>query len=177
MAGPPNPVPRIGPLLFGLDGDKLVRIKSQKDFWAGLMFLLVGIAFAIGSRNYSFGSSARPGPAYFPFGLGVLMVLLALFILFESLTVETDDGEPIGPWAWKPLIIVSASIVIFGFMLPRLGMALTLPVLITLTTLAGEEFHWKDVVVNSIVLTVACWGMFIVGLKLTIPLWPTFLGN
>jgi hypothetical protein len=52
-----------------------------------------------------------------------------------------------------------------------------LPVLIGLTTLAGDEFHWKDVVLNSIILTVACWGMFIVGLKLTIPLWPTFLGN
>ena len=49
-----------------------MKIKSEKDFWSGLMFILVGVAFAWGATNYSFGSSARPGPAYFPFGLGVL---------------------------------------------------------------------------------------------------------
>ena len=49
-----------------------MKIKSQKDFWSGLMFLVVGIGFAWGALNYSFGSSARPGPGYFPFGLGIL---------------------------------------------------------------------------------------------------------
>ena len=47
-----------------------MKIKSQKDFWSGLMFIVVGIGFAWGATNYSFGSSARPGPGYFPFGLG-----------------------------------------------------------------------------------------------------------
>jgi hypothetical protein len=153
-----------------------VSIKSQKDFWAGLLFLVVGIAFAAGSRNYSFGSSAKPGPGFFPFGLGLLLALLGMFILFESLTVETEDGEPIGAWAWRPLVIVVTSIVVFGLMLPKLGLAFSLPVLILLTTLAGREFHWKDVVLNSIVLTVGCWAIFIVGLKLTIPLWPIAFG-
>ena len=51
-----------------------MKIKSQRDFWSGLMFILVGIAFAWGAAaNYNFGSSARPGPAYFPIGLGVLL--------------------------------------------------------------------------------------------------------
>jgi hypothetical protein len=154
-----------------------VSIKSQKDFWAGLMFLAVGIAFAVGSRSYNFGSSPKPGPGYFPFGLGVLLALLGVFILFESLTVETEDGEPIGAWAWRPLVVVVTSIVVFGLMLPKLGLALSLPVLIALTTLAGKEFHLKDVVLNSIVLTVGCWAIFIVGLKLTIPLWPTVFGG
>jgi hypothetical protein len=54
-----------------------VKIKSQRDFWSGLMFIGVGLAFAWGATNYSFGSSARPGPGYFPFGLGILMALRA----------------------------------------------------------------------------------------------------
>ena len=62
-----------------------MKIKSQKDFWSGLMFMAVGIAFAWGSTNYNFGSSARPGPGYFPFGLAVLMALLGAFLFFESL--------------------------------------------------------------------------------------------
>ena len=62
-----------------------MKIKSEKDFWSGLMFIAVGVAFAWGATNYSFGSSARPGPAYFPFGLGVLMAILGGMILFKEI--------------------------------------------------------------------------------------------
>jgi hypothetical protein len=152
-----------------------VKIKSQRDFWSGLMFVATGVGFAWGATNYSFGASARPGPGYFPFGLGILMALLGAFILFESLVVETEDGEPIGKWAWKPLITIVLAVVVFGVLLPRLGMAASLPILIVMTSLAGDEFHWKDVLINSIVLTVGSWLIFIYGLKLVIPLWPTFI--
>jgi uncharacterized membrane protein YhhN len=153
----------------------VVKIKSQKDFWSGLMFVLVGVGFAWGATNYSFGVAARPGPGYFPFGLGVLLAFLGAFILFEALTIETDDGEPIGAWAWKPLITIVVSVVVFGLLLPRLGMAISLPILIVMTSLAGDEFHWKDALISVIVLTVGSWLIFILGLKLVIPLWPPFM--
>ena len=154
-----------------------MKIKSEKDFWSGLMFLVVGAAFAWGSTNYSFGSSARPGPAYFPFGLGVLMALLGAFELFKALTIETEGGEKIGAWAWKPLLIVVGAVAVFGWALPHLGMFLALPLLIVTSALAGDEFHWKDALINAIVLTIGCWVIFIYGLKLTIPLWPSFLSG
>src|SRR5512144_2585025 len=50
-----------------------VKIKSQKDFFAGLMFTAVGIAFAWGATTYSVGSGARMGPGYFPLMLGILL--------------------------------------------------------------------------------------------------------
>jgi len=152
-----------------------VKIKSQKDFWSGLMFVAVGIGFAWGATNYSFGSSARPGPGYFPFGLGVIQALLGAFLVFESLVVETEDGEPIGAWAWKPLIMITISVAVFGYTLPKLGMAVSLPLLVAITSMAGDEFHWKDVVINAIVLTLGSWFIFIYGLKLVIPLWPVFI--
>ena len=152
-----------------------MKIKSQKDFWSGLMFVVVGIGFTWGATNYSFGSAARPGPGYFPFGLGILLALIGAFILFESLVVETEDGEPIGPWAFRPLWIITASVAVFGFTLPRLGMALSLPILIVMCSLAGDEFHWKDAIISIVVLTLGSWFIFIYGLKLVIPLWPTFI--
>jgi hypothetical protein len=154
-----------------------VKIKSQKDFWSGLMFLVVGIGFAWGATNYSFGVAARPGPGYFPFGLGILLAILGGFILFESLVVETEDGEPIGPWAWKPLIIIVFSVVMFGFILPRLGMLISLPILIVVCSLAGDEFHWKDALISVVVLTLGSWLIFIKGLSLVIPVLPPFLAT
>ena len=154
-----------------------MKIKSQKDFWSGLMFLVIGVAFAWGALGYSMGVSARPGPGYFPFGLGVLMALLGSIILFTSLTIEVEGGDKIGRWAWKPLIMITATVAIFGWTLPHVGMVLALPILVVVAALAGDEFHWKDALVSSIVLTIGSWLIFIKGLSLTIPLWPRFMAG
>jgi Tripartite tricarboxylate transporter TctB family len=151
-----------------------LKIKSEKDFWSGLMFVAIGVAFAIGALNYSFGSSARPGPAYFPFGLGVLMALLGAMVLFKALTLETAGGDPIGHIAWKPLAIIVGAVVVFGLALPKLGMAVTMPLLVVIAAAASDEFKLKEALVNAVVLTVGCWLIFIKGLSLTIPLWPAF---
>jgi hypothetical protein len=153
-----------------------VKIKSQKDFWSGLMFVVVGIAFAWGATEYSFGSSARPGPGYFPFGLGVIMAALGGIITFKALVIEVEGGDPIGPWPLKQLFIILGAVILFGFAIPKLGLIVTLPLLIIVSSFASGEFRWLEVVINSVVLTLLSWGVFIKGLSLTIPLWPTFLG-
>ena len=152
-----------------------MKIKSQKDFWSGLMFVATGLGFAWGAQFYSFGTSARPGPGYFPLGLGLLLAALGALTLFEALTIETDDGEPVGAFSWKPLGTILVAVILFGILLPRLGMALTIPVLVMISSLAGDEFHWREAIINSVVLAVGSWAIFILGLKLVIPLWPTFL--
>ena len=152
-----------------------MRIKSQRDFWSGMVFLVVGIVFAVGARNYSLGTSARPGPGYFPLMLSVIMAILGAIVIFKALTIETEGGDPIGHVAWRPLIIIVAAISVFGITITWLGMIISIPILILISSFAGDEFHWRDVLINSIVLTVASWLIFIVGLKLTIPMWPSFI--
>lgn len=154
-----------------------MKIKSQKDFWSGLMFIIVGASFAIGALNYHFGTSARPGPAYFPFGLGILMALLGAIVLFKALTIEVEGGDPIGKIAWRPLVVIVASIAIFGYTLPHLGMFIGLPLLVLMVSFAGDEFHWGEVAINAIILTVFSWAVFSKGLGLTIPLVPSFMGG
>ena len=153
-----------------------MKIKSQKDFWAGLMFVAVGVAFAWGALNYSFGNSARPGPGYFPFGLGVILAVLGALVLFGSLTIETEDGDPVGKIGWRPLVIVVGSVALFGVLLPWLGLLVALPILVFTSAMAGDEFHWGEALANAAVLTAGSWFIFIDGRSLTIPLLPKFLG-
>jgi Tripartite tricarboxylate transporter TctB family len=153
-----------------------LKIKSEKDFWSGLMFIAIGVAFAWGATAYSFGSAARPGPAYFPFGLGIIMAILGAAILFTSLTIEVEGGDKIGDWPIKQGAWILGAVVLFGALIPKIGMAVALPVLIGVASMASGEFRWKEVLANAVVLTVASWGIFIKGLGLTIPLWPSFLG-
>ena len=152
-----------------------MKIKSQRDFFSGLMFLVVGVVFAVGATNYSMGGSARPGPGYFPLILSVLMAILGGVVLFKALTIETEGGDPVGAFAWRPLLVIVVAISVFGAALPRLGMIITVPLLIVIVSFAGDEFRWKGVIVNSVVLTAFAWLVFVYGLKLTIPLWPAFI--
>jgi hypothetical protein len=154
-----------------------LKIKSEKDFWSGVMFVAVGLGFAWGATEYSFGSSARPGPGYFPFGLGILLAVLGLMVLFKALTLEVEGGDKIGPWPFKPGVWILGAVVVFGLALPRLGLVATLPLLIGIASVGGGEFRWKEVLVNCVLLTIFSWAIFIKGLGLTIPVWPTFLGR
>ena len=154
-----------------------MKIKSQRDFVSGLMFIVVGVSFAIGATNYSMGNSAKPGAGYFPLILSVIMAILGAIVLFKSLTIETEGGDPIGSIAWRPLLVIVVSIAVFGAVLPRLGMFMTIPLLIVMVSFAGDEFSWKGVIANSVVLTAFSWVVFIWGLGLTIPLKPFFMAS
>jgi hypothetical protein len=101
-----------------------VKIKSQKDFFAGLMFMGVGVAFAWGATTYNVGNGARMGPGYFTLMLGILLALIGSLITFKATVVETVDGEKIGKWAWKPLFFILAANFAFGILLgglPSIG--------------------------------------------------------
>ena len=158
-----------------------MKVKSQKDLWSGLMFVVAGVAFAVGATNYRLGVSARPGPGYYPLGLGILLAGLGLIVLLRAFTADARAGAKaseagkVGAIAWKPLLVVVGSILLFALTLTHLGMAIALPLLVICISFAGDEFHWKGVLVNSAVLTVGSWLIFIEGLGLIIPMWPAFV--
>ena len=160
-----------------------MNIKSQKDFFSGLMFTAVGVAFAWGATKYSLGTAARMGPGYFPTMLGVLMAILGGVIIFKSLVVETEDGDKVGSWAWKPLLFIIAANLLFGLMLgglpkikfPAFGLIVGIYVLTFVASLAGEEFKFKEVAVLATILAIMSYLAFIVLLKLQFPVWPAFI--
>jgi hypothetical protein len=162
-----------------------MRIKSQQDFFAGLMFCIVGAAFGFGATTYNIGEGARMGPGYFPLMLGIVLAILGAFIVFESLVVDTEDGEPVGRWAWKPLVFVIGANLAFGILLgglpkiglPSMGMIVAIYALTIISSLAGNEFEWKAVLVLATVLSVGSWIAFIWLLKLQIPVWPSFIAG
>ncbi|HUR89308.1 MAG TPA: tripartite tricarboxylate transporter TctB family protein [Ramlibacter sp.] len=161
-----------------------MKIKSQQDFFSGLMFMVVGIAFAWGATTYNVGEAARMGPGYFPLMLGVVLAALGGFIIFESLVVETEDGEPIGAWAWRPLGFIIAANLVFGVLigglpsigLPAFGMMVGIVVLTFVAALAGDRFNAKEVAILSVVLAIGSYLAFIMLLKLQFPVWPWFIG-
>lgn len=162
-----------------------MRIKSQKDFFAGLLYLVIGGGFAIGAFNYTIGDAARMGPGYFPLLVGGLLAILGAIIMFRALVVETIDGDPIGKWAWKPLIYIILANFLFGILLgglpalgiPALGVMVGIIVLTLVSAYAGPEFKLKEVIVLAIVLAAGSWVVFVWGLNLQMQVWPSFISG
>jgi hypothetical protein len=162
-----------------------VSIKSQKDFFSGLMFMMVGGGFAWGATMYNVGTGARMGPGYFPLVLGIVLAILGAVITFKALVVETETGDKIGAWAWRPIFFVLGANILFGIMLggipklgiPPMGLMVGIYVLTTVASLAGDKFKLRDVLILASILAVGSYLAFIVLLKLQMPVWPTFIAG
>jgi len=160
-----------------------VNIKSQKDFFSGLMFMGVGAAFAWGATTYSVGTGARMGPGYFPLMLGVLMVVIGIAITFTALVVETEGGGKIGKWAWKPLFFIIASNVAFGILLagiprfniPAMGLIVAIYALVFVASMAETGWKFKTTLILATVLAIGSYLAFVMALKLQFPVWPAFI--
>ncbi len=160
-----------------------MSIKSQKDFFSGLMFMTVGVSFAWGASSYTIGTGARMGPGYFPLALGVLLTILGAIITFKALVVETVDGDPVGAFAWKPLVFIILANLVFGAMigglpsihLPPMGLIAGIYALTFIASLAGDRFNLKEAIILATILAILSYFAFIKLLNLQFPVWPAFL--
>ncbi|NDH53453.1 MAG: tripartite tricarboxylate transporter TctB family protein [Betaproteobacteria bacterium] len=160
-----------------------MNIKSQKDFFSGLTFMVLGIAFAWGATSYKVGEGSRMGPGYFPLLLGVLMAILGGVITFKSLVVETEDGDKMGKWVWRPVGYIVAANLVFGILLgglpsiklPSMGLVVAIFALTLISARAGSEFILKEILILSLVLCAGSYLCFIMLLKLQMQVWPAFI--
>lgn len=160
-----------------------MNIKSQKDFFSGLMFMGVGGAFAWGATTYTVGQGARMGPGYFPLMLGILLAVIGVAITFYSLVVETEGGDQIGKWAWKPLFFIIAANVVFGvllaglprFKVPAMGLIVAIYALVFIASMAETGWKFKATFILATALAIGSYLAFVLALKLQFPVWPAFI--
>ena len=159
-----------------------MNIKSQKDFFSGLMFMVLGAAFAWGATKYSIGTGARMGPGYFPLMLGVLLAILGAVVAFNGLVIERVGGDKVGKWAWKPLCYIIGANLIFGVCLgglpsiglKSLGLIAGIYALTFVASMAEPGWKVKNTFFLATALAVISYLAFIKLLKLQFPVWPVY---
>jgi len=144
-------------------------VRSPKDLISGLMFIVIGIGAIAIASNYTLGTAARMGPGYFPRILGILMIALGAILALRSLRLR---GEPLPGWKWRPLVVVLGSTIVFGLIVNYAGLVLSTILLIVMSSAASSEFRPKEAVISGILLAVLAVGVFVIGLKLQIGIWP-----
>jgi len=152
-----------------------VNLKNPKDFWSGVMFTVIGLAFAIIVKvsEYPMGTPSRMGPGYFPFVLGSIMAVLGVIIVVQALMTS---GGPVSKFAWRPLIWVLSAFVIFGLIAKPAGLVAAIVLLVLISSYGGHEHRWKEALISSAILAAGSVAVFIYGLKLPFQIWPEFLG-
>jgi Tripartite tricarboxylate transporter TctB family len=152
-----------------------MQLRNKQDFWSGVMFIILGLAFAWQATSYSMGTAARMGPGYFPFWLGIIMAALGGIVLLTSLSKKAAITE-IDKFDFRILAIICVSVLAFALLLRPLGLLLSIMILVLISSTAGHDHDWKTTIINAVCLTVLCWASFVKGLKLVFPIWPAFLG-
>lgn len=150
------------------------RIRNQKDVAAGLIYIAFGAAFSIGALNYQLGEPARMGPGWFPFWVGILLAVTGVFTALAGLRRNAAVEKVPRPDV-RTMAIVLGSVVAFGLLLIPMGLVVALVVLILGSSFASHAFTWKGALALTVLLTLFCVGVFIHGINLQMPLWPSFL--
>ena len=150
----------------------MADFRHSKDFWSGVLFIAIGAtAVALGSK-YTIGTAARMGPGYFPRILGILLIALGAIVTVRALR---KGGEKVPPWKWRPIVIVLGSVVLFGAIVQPVGIALSTVMLIVGSSAASTEFRPREALLAGVLLAALSVAVFVVGLKLQLPIWPAFI--
>ena len=144
--------------------------KGNVDVESGVFFTVIGVIALLLSTRYPFGSAARMGPGFFPVILSVIMTGLGIAILISGLRTK----KPVFPEAFdmKSLGAVTLSIVLFGVLLLRAGLLITVPLSVFVASFAQPRVNWRKTLVIALAITAFCWLVFIAGLGLRIPVLP-----
>ena len=153
-----------------------MKIRNQKDFGAGIMYMIIGLFFTVLALQYQMGTAAKMGPGYFPFCLGMLLAVIGLIVLLSAITKKAAEVK-LKRWDLKSVIWITGAVVLYGVLLTTMGFFVALITLVFVSASASHEFKWKGTIVNALILLIFTYLAFVVGLKLQFPLWPFFLNN
>jgi hypothetical protein len=149
-----------------------MRIRDKRDFVGGLMLVGFGLGALFVGRNYRMGTTFRMGPGYFPVMLASLLVLIGIVVAVMAL--RSSEVKVSSKIAWRPLIIVSAAIVLFGLIIKSAGLLVATFAMVLASRLARPGYPWVETIVLSAGLAVLCAAIFYYGLRIQMPLLPVW---
>jgi len=148
-----------------------MNVLLSKDFLAGNLYMAFGLLGLWLGRELETGSADAMGAGYFP------RLVCALLIVIGALLAATSvaDREPLERGKWRPFACVMLSCFAFALLLHPLGLVLTLVITTVLARLAQGNVRVLPLLLLCLVLVAANVGIFVIALRIAIPLWPASL--
>jgi hypothetical protein len=129
----------------------------------GALFLVLGLIFAYESWILDIGTALRMGPGYFPLILALVLALLGIVILIQATRVK---GEPIGPIAWRGMLLILPAPVFFGLTVRGLGFVPAIFLTAFIASFASLRMRPLAALILSAAVTLFSYAVFTRGLGL-----------
>jgi hypothetical protein len=108
------------------------------------------------------------GPGFFPTILSWLLILLGAAI---GAARALPSGEPASPIAWRPVILITAAVIVFSLLIDRAGLVAATAGVVSVGACAGRDVRPLEVVLLAGVMAISAAGLFVYALGLPLPLW------
>lgn len=144
------------------------------DRYASIVFLLIGLAFMIGSFGISttaYGSAV--GPNIFPLGLGAVMVILSIRLFYETLRYKDEDKEK-EKLDFKRFFIILGTALLYALTLETLGYVITTFVFLLVGFQVMEKGKWIKSIIIAGLFSFGIYYVFVEILEGTLPGWPVW---
>jgi hypothetical protein len=151
-----------------------MALRNPKDFWTGIIYIVVGVAAIIIGRDYGMGTPRKMGPAFFPVILSVLLIIIGTVSLIRSFV---RPGTPVGRFTFRGTLLVTGATVLFGLIIRGAGMLIAMPVLVIVSAYASKHFGWRTSIFLAIGITAFCILIFLKGLGIPLPIVGSWFGN
>lgn len=155
-----------------ISSERTRRILAGKSFLAGTLYMAFGLAGLWLGRDLDTGTASAMGAGYFPRLVCMLLVVLGAAL---AATALLDPGEAPERGRWRPFVFVTLSSLSFALLLRPLGLVLTLLVTTVLARFAGGNLRPLALMMLCLLLIAANVGIFVIALRIQIPLWPAAL--
>ena len=140
-------------------------------FYCNLFWLLFSLVICVESYRLKLGTINNPGPGFFPFGAGLIMLILSLVALFQSTAgrKKVEKTTPQEPVRWWNIVIILAAITAYAFSLEKIGFLINTFFFICLMLKVVEPQTWKTAIIGGLITSIAANLVFNVIFQTHIP--------
>ena len=144
---------------------------KYREWIGGLFWLIVGLVLTIWSSQYRVGNVIKPGPGFFPLGLGLLLILFSLFLILKQMrkTFTMPQASSFVSGGWRKVAYVVSILLVATFVFEHLGVLITFFLLVICTMRGAASQSWRRTLFTALISVLGIYLVFVVALKQQLP--------
>lgn len=140
---------------------------------AGILLLILSVAVIYGSGDLVYKVEFSPGAGFFPFWLGVSLLVLSVILLVKNTILKsplTDENPLPGREGLLRILSIMGSLLVGILLFERIGFLITMFLVVTFLLIVLEKYRWYRGILISLAMVFAVYQIFKVWLNVPLPL-------
>jgi len=154
----------------------MMKALHNKDIWAGLLFVSLGLTGCLLSLRYPLGTASRMGPGYVPLVIAIGMTGFGAIIagggIMQLVRQPAPARDERSRWNPRPLLSVLCGILLFGVLIQPAGLIVAGLALLLCGSAALKGQRLGEVLLLAFILISVTALIFVYGIGVRISLLP-----